>query len=104
MFFVYNVGMTVTVEIIKQGTLSLLNDLENLGLIHVKSSSPQSTTETVNEDSPPYMKLYGIHKNIKRGSVDDFLADCREDKERELTMEKRQEEERERLAKTKLSS
>jgi len=90
--------MTVTIEIIKQGTLNLLNDLENLGLIHVKHTTPQNTAETVKEDPPPYMKLYGIHKNIKGGSVEDFLADCREDKERELAIERRQEEERERLA------
>jgi len=35
-----------------------------------------------------------IHAGLHKGSVEDFLADCRADKERELAIEKRQEEDR----------
>ena len=97
--------MTVTVEVINNGTLNLLKELENLGLIHVQPSAPQNTTETVQEDPPPYQRLRGIHKNITGGnSVENFLACCREDKEREFAIEKRQQEERSHFAKAKLSS
>ena len=95
--------MTVTVEVINHKTLNLLKDLENLGLIHVQPSIPQNTARTSQED-PPYYRLRGVHKNIKRGSIDEFHERSREDKEYELALEKRQEEERANLAKTKLSS
>ena len=97
--------MTVTVEIIKPATLNLLRDLENLGLIHVQSSVSRDTEKTVEEDKHSFLRFQGIHAGLHRGSVEDFLADCREDKERELAIEKRQEEERaSRRAKAKLSS
>jgi len=96
--------MTVTVEVMNHGTLNLLKELENLGLIHLKPSAQQNTAESTQENPPPYQRLRGIHKNIPGGSVEDFLARCREDKEHELAIEKRQEEERARLAKSKLSS
>ena len=96
--------MTVTVEVINQKTLNLLNDLENLGLIHVKPSVSQNAVETVEETPPPYQWLRGIHAGIPEASVDNFLARCREDKEHELAIEKRQEEERARRANEKLSS
>ena len=111
-FLIYNYFMIVSVEIVNQGTLNLLRELENLGLIHVHSStsyserhlkSASSSAETVLEKPPSYLKLRGIHKNISGGSVDDFLAHSRKDKENELAIEKRQEEERARLAKAKLS-
>jgi hypothetical protein len=38
--------------------------------------------------------LRGCCKNQPGGSVDDFLTHCRSDKEQELAIEKRQEEER----------
>jgi hypothetical protein len=42
--------------------------------------------------------LRGCCKNQPGGSVDDFLTHCHSDKERELAIEKRQEEERSRRA------
>ena len=95
--------MTVTVEIMKQETLNLFEALENMGLIHIQPPVSQSA-ETVHEDPPPYQWLRGCCKNIKGGSVEEFLADCHADKEREFEIERRQEEERERFAKAKLSS
>jgi hypothetical protein len=56
------------------------------------------------QDEYSFRWLRGIHKGIPGGSVDDFLARCREDKEHELAIEKRQEEERKRLADAKLHS
>ena len=47
--------------------------------------------------------LEGCCKNLPHGSVDEFLARCREDKEYELSLEKRQEVERARYANTELS-
>ena len=72
----------------------------------------QDAETTVQENPPPYAGedkrsfrwLRGCCENIPGGSVEDFLARCREDKEHELAIEKRQEEERARLAKAKLSS
>ena len=96
--------MTVSVEVINHGTLNLLKELENLGLIHLQPPDAQYTAEAVHENPPPYQKLRGIHKNIPGASVENFLEDCRKDKEREFEIERRQEEERARLAKAKLSS
>jgi hypothetical protein len=96
--------MTVTVEVINHKTLNLLNDLENLGLIHVQPSVPQNIVETAEETPPPYQWLRGIHAGIPGASVEDFFSRCREDKEHELAIEKRQEEERTRYANTSLSS
>jgi hypothetical protein len=72
----------------------------------------QDTETTVQENPPPYanedkcsfLRFRGIHAGLHGGSVEDFLAGCREDKEHEFAIEKRQEEERARLAKAKLSS
>jgi hypothetical protein len=86
--------MTVTVEIMKHGTLNLLRALENLGLIHLQPSVPQDAGEIVHEEEPPYQWLRGIHEGIPGASVEDFFARCREDKEYELAIERRQEEER----------
>jgi len=96
--------MTVTVEIMNHGSLNLLNAMENIGLIHVQPSVPQNTGETAEEDKHSFLRFQGIHAGLHRGSVEEFLADCREDKEHELAIERRQEEERARLAKAKLSS
>jgi len=97
--------MTVSVEIMNNGTLNLLKDLENLGLIHVQPSVPQNTETTAQETPPPYQWLRGCCKNKPEGSVENFLMRCREDKEHELVIEKRQEEERaRRRANAKLSS
>ena len=64
----------------------------------------QDVETAVHENPPPYQWLRGCCKNIPGGSVDDWLARSHEDKEYELAIEKRQEEERTRLAKAKLSS
>jgi hypothetical protein len=86
--------MTVTVEIVNHGTLNLLKDLESMGLIHVQSAVPQSAEKAVQGDKCSFHQLRGIHEGIPGGSVEDFLARSREDKEHELAIEKRQEEER----------
>ena len=91
--------MTVTVEIRKPGTLNLLQDLENLGLIHMQPFAPQDAEKPAEENPPPYQWLRGCCENRPGASVEDFLARKREDKEHELAIEKRQEEERARLAK-----
>ena len=72
----------------------------------------QRSANIVAEASPPYAEedknsyqwLRGCCENVPGGSVEDFLARCREDKEHELAIEKRQEEERARRANEKLSS
>jgi hypothetical protein len=46
----------------------------------------------------PNRWLRGCCKNQPGGSVDDFLTHCHSDKEREIAIEKRQEEERSRHA------
>jgi len=92
--------MTVTVEVMNPGTLNLLRDMEGLGLIHVNSPVPPRAAEkTEQKKEPPYRWLRGCSKGIPGGSVEDFLADCRKDKEHELEIERRQEEERARYAK-----
>jgi hypothetical protein len=96
--------MTVTVEVTNPGSLNLLKDMENLGLIHVQPSAVQETKVPSSNDEHSYRWLRGCCKDIKGGSVDNFLAHSREDKEYELAIEKRQEEERKRLADAKLHS
>ena len=94
--------MTVTLEVINRKTLNLLNDLESMGLIHVQPPVPQNAVETAEEDKRSFQRFRGIHAGLHGGSVEEFLAGCREDKEHELAIEKRQEEERARLANAKL--
>ena len=96
--------MTVNVEIMNHETLNLLRDLENLGLIHMQPSAAPDAEKTAQNDKHSFQRFRGIHAGLHGGSVEEFLAGCREDKERELAIEKRQEEERARLAKAKLSS
>jgi len=96
--------MTVTVEIMNHGTLNLLRDLENLGLIHVQTSVSPDAETTAQDNKHSFQRFRGIHAGLHRGSVEEFLAGCREDKEHEFAIERRQEEERARLAKAKLSS
>ena len=97
-FLCYIYFMTVTVEVKNQKSLDLLKAIEGVGLIHVNSPIPAQTAEKANDEKPPYDRLRGCCKNIPGGSVDDFLARCREDKEHELKIERRQEEERVRRA------
>ena len=96
--------MTVTVEIMKHGTLNLLRALENLGLIHVQPSVSPDTETPTQDNEHSFQRFQGIHAGLHGGSVEEFLAGCREDKEHEFAIEKRQEEERVRLAKAELSS
>jgi hypothetical protein len=75
--------------------------IEGLGLIHVNSPIPPQTAEKTEQkkEKPSYHRLMGCHKNIPGASVEDFLARSRADKEHELEIEKRQEEERAHRAK-----
>ena len=91
--------MTVTVEVLNKGSLNLLREMENLGLINLHTSVSRISEKISRNDQSPYRWLRGCCKSIPGGSVEDFLARCREDKEHELAIEKREEEERERLAK-----
>ena len=91
--------MTVTVELINKGSLNLLKEMENLGLINLHTSVSLNSEKTSQENKASYLSFRGCSKNLPGGSVDDFLARCREDKEHEFAIERRQEEERERLAK-----
>jgi len=71
----------------------------------VDQRSPnQRSANTAEEGKCSFQRLRGIHAGIPGASVDNFLARCREDKEHELAIEKRQEEERVRYANTALSS
>jgi hypothetical protein len=82
--------MTVTVELKNQKTYDLLRAIEGLGLINVNSPVPPQTAEkAVHEETPPYQWLRGCCKGIPGGSVEDFLARSRTDKEHELEIEKR---------------
>ena len=97
--------MTLTVEIINHGAISLLNDLETLGLINVKPIvNPDNEKKIDKDEKYSFMQLRGVHKDIPGASVEEFLARSREEKAYELAIEKRQEEERARLASAKLHS
>ena len=91
--------MTVTIEVINKGSLNLLREMENLGLINLRTSASLNSEKAIQENKTSYLSFRGCSKNVPGASVDDFLARCREDKEHELAIEKRQKEERERLAK-----
>ena len=91
--------MAVTVEVINKGSINLLKEMENLGLINLRTSVSQISEKTSRNAQSSSRWMRGCCKSIPGGSVEDFLARCREDKEHELAIEKRQEEERERLAK-----
>ena len=59
------------------------------------AAQQKNVANTVQDDKyASFIQLRGIHKNIPGASVDEFLSRCREDKERELAIEKRQQEER----------
>ena len=96
--------MILTVEVKEQAAIKLLDNLESLGILHVKPAVSQNTEKAADEDSKSFQWLRGCCENVAGGSVEDFLARCREDKEYELAIEKRQEEERARLANAKISS
>ena len=81
--------MLVTIEVINKGMLNLLQNLEGMGLIHVKTPVSQDDEKPDQNNKYDFRKLRGIHKGLPNGSVDEFLARCREDKEYELATEKR---------------
>jgi hypothetical protein len=87
--------MIMTIEVVNPKSINLLRGMEDLGLIHVQA--PASTEAECEEKSSigacSALWLRGSCKNLP-GSVDEFLARCRADKEHELAIEKRQEEER----------
>jgi len=70
-----------------------------MGLINLHTSVSLNSEKASQENKASYLSFRGCSKNVPGGSVDDFLSSCREDKEHELAIEKRQEEERERIAK-----
>jgi hypothetical protein len=51
------------------------------------------------EDDAPFLRLMGRYKGLPGASVDEFLARCREDKEYELALDRRRQEERAHYAK-----
>ena len=80
--------MTVTIKVTNQDTLNLLRNMENLGLIHMLTDTSPDIHKADEEEKYSHRKLRGIHKNLPGASVDEFLARCYADKERELAMEK----------------
>jgi len=96
--------MTVTIDIINYKSLNLLKEMENLGLIQMRFSSLQNDAETVKENTLPYNWLRGCCKNLPGGSVENFLSNSREEKERELVIDKCREKERTNRANTKFPS
>jgi hypothetical protein len=97
-FSCYIIFMTVTVEVKNQQTLDLLKSIEGVRLIRVNSPiQARPAPKMAQGETPPYHWLRGCCKGMG-GSVDDFLARCREDKAHELEIERRQEEERARRA------
>ena len=81
--------MTVTIEVINKETFNLLQNMENKGLIHIKTGASCAPEKTPSGDTYAYRKLRGVHKNLPGASVDEFLAGCHADKKRELAAEKR---------------
>ena len=68
--------------------------IDFVGYLQYKARK-ENVVKTAQEDKyASFLQLRGIHKNIPGASVDEFLSRCREDKERELAIEKRQQEER----------
>jgi len=72
--------------------------IDFVGYLRQKAQQ-ENNAKTVQDDKfTSFLQLRGIHKNIPDASVDEFLSRCREDKERELAVEKHQQEERNRHA------
>ena len=82
----------------KQGTLNLLRDMEYLGLIHMLSPTKKDNEKAIPEDNRSNRWLRGYCKNLPEGSVDEFLARCRADKEQEFSIEQRQQKEQDKYA------
>ena len=81
--------MTVTIEVINQQTLNLLRDMEDMGLIQMKTPGSQTNTGTAKDSVAPYNWLRGCCKNLPGGSVNDFLKRSHTDKDREFAIERR---------------
>ena len=97
--------MTVIVEVINEKTIDLLNAMESMGLIHIQPSVQQNAEKPAREGKRSLLEMRGIHAGLHKGTVDDFLKECHEEKERENAIDKRREEERERMrANAKLPS
>ena len=86
-------------EVINKGSLNLLRSMESIGLIHLKPHISRDTEETIPENKYSFRWMRGIYKGLPGASVDEFLAECRADKEREFAIEKREKEERAQYAK-----
>ncbi|MCL2382227.1 MAG: hypothetical protein FWC64_11685, partial [Treponema sp.] len=65
-------------------TLNLLRELEGLGLIRLQNSVSKDITQ---EGTHSNRWLRGCCKSLPKGSVNEFLARCRADKDRELATE-----------------
>ena len=99
--------MQVTIEVKNKGTLNLLRELEVIGFIQVQTpvlKDTENSAQFFTEQKRDWRRFEGCCKNSSNGSVDEFLARCREDKKYELAIEQRDEEERARRAIAKLSS
>ena len=91
--------MTVTVEVINQGSLSLLRSMESIGLIQVTPLVSHDTGKIDQKENKPNRWLRGCcQDHLPRGSVENFLAECRADKEMEFAREEREKAERARYA------
>ena len=68
--------------------------IDFVGYLQQKAQQENNAKIVQDDKYASFLQLRGIHKNIPGASVDEFLSRCREDKERELAIEKRQQEER----------
>ena len=94
--------MTVTVEVIEEKSISLLNAMEGMGLIHVQPSVQKDAEKPAREGRRTLEQLYGVHAGHHGRTLDDFLRECHEEKERENEIDRRMDEERERMRNAKL--
>jgi len=96
--------MTVTVEVINEKTIDMLNVMESMGLIHMQSSVQQNAEKPMREGRRTLEQMRGIHAGHHGRTLDDFLRECHEEKERENEIDRRMDEERERMRNAKLPS
>jgi hypothetical protein len=73
--------------------LAICRENERLGPVPI-SDRPQED----DEEFYPFLRYMGCHKGVPGGSVDEFLTQCREDKEYELALEERRWKESNRYA------
>ena len=84
--------MNMTIEVMNKKTINILRDMEGLGLLQIHPS------KTIPEVTRSYRQFRGCCMSLPGGSVNEFLKNCRADKEREFAIEKRQTEESSRHA------